>query len=207
MAYETDEQQAEALKQWWAENGKQVVFGAVFGLALVFGWRGWQGHVAEVNATAAQALAQMMQVVDEGAQDKVLVQGQKIVDEYGNTVYADLASMTMAATLVGQGDESAAIVHLQQVIKRNRDAVLTDLARLRLARLLLGQEKADEARALLDSTGKAYAAEVESIRGDIALLQGDVAAARQAYERAQAAGMADADLIRLKLDDLASADK
>ena len=38
----TDEEQVEALKKWWRENGKSVVGGVVLGLALVGGWRGWQ---------------------------------------------------------------------------------------------------------------------------------------------------------------------
>ncbi|MEO5342034.1 MAG: tetratricopeptide repeat protein [Gammaproteobacteria bacterium SHHR-1] len=203
MAYETDEQQAEALKQWWAENGKQVIFGIVIGLVGVFGWRGWQEHRADVNASAAQALGQMLEISGQGETDQALVQGQKIIDEYANTLYADLASLNLAAALVGRGEEAAALAHLQRVIEQRRDPALTDLARLRLARLLLSLERAEEARALLDSIGKAYAAEVESIRGDIALAAGDLEAARQAYERALAEGLADTDMIRLKLDDLA----
>jgi predicted negative regulator of RcsB-dependent stress response len=203
VAYETDEQQAEALKQWWADNGKQVIFGAIIGLALVFGWRGWQDHRAGVNASAAQALEQMMQVRAQGDQAQTLAQGQKIRDAYPGTIYADLASLAMAASRVGQGDEAAALNDLQWVIERQRDPALTDLARLRLARLLLSLERAEEARALLDAIGKAYAAEVESLRGDIALAVGEVDAARQAYERALVAGQADTDLLRLKLDDLA----
>lgn len=205
MAYETDEQQAEALKQWWVENGKQVIFGAVIGLALVFGWRGWQAHMSDVNATAAQALEQMMRTLGQGEKDPALAQGQKIIDEYANTLYADLASLSMAAVLVNRGDEPGAIEHLQRVIERKHEPALADLARLRLARLLLSQDRAGEARSLLEPVSQAFLAEVEAIRGEIALATGDIEAARQAYQRAMATGLADMDLIRLKLDDLAAA--
>lgn len=203
MAYETDEQQAEALKKWWSENGKQVIIGAVVGLAAVFGWRAWQAHLGEVSATAAEALDRMMQVSAQGEQDQAMGQGQKILDEYGKSVYADFASLSMAAMLVKRDDEQGAMAHLQRIIDQDRDRALTDLARLRLARLLLSQQRGAEAKALLDKIGSAYQAEVASVRGDISLAAGDLKAARDAYQKAIATGLADSDLIRLKLDELA----
>ncbi|PAR85254.1 YfgM family protein, partial [Vibrio cholerae] len=40
--YDTEEQQVEAIKDWWKENGKAVIFGAVIGLGGLFGWRYYQ---------------------------------------------------------------------------------------------------------------------------------------------------------------------
>ena len=34
--YDTEEQQVEAIKDWWKENGKAVIFGAVIGLGGLF---------------------------------------------------------------------------------------------------------------------------------------------------------------------------
>jgi predicted negative regulator of RcsB-dependent stress response len=204
VAYETDEQQAEALKKWWRENGRQVIFGAIIGLAAVFGWRAWQSHLGQVNAIASDSLERMMQISAQDKMDQALSQGQKIIDEYAKTVYADFASLNMAALLVQQGDEKAALAHLQRVVERDPEAALSDVARLRLVRLLIGQQRAAEAGALLDAVGPAYQSEVESLRGDIALASGDRQAARQAYQRALATGSADGDMLQLKLDDLPS---
>lgn len=203
MTYETDEQQAEALKKWWAENGKQVMLGAVIGLAAVFGWRAWEQHLAQVNASAAEALDRMGQIQAQGERDQALAQGRKIIDEYGSTIYADFASLGMASILVGRGDEQRAVEHLRRVTDQGRDAHLVDLARLRLVRLLLSLNKGEEALQLLTRiTNTGYQSEVEAIRGDIALAKGDPAAARAAYEKALAGGQADQDLLQLKLDNL-----
>jgi|GEM_PF-181845 len=35
--FETEEQQVEALKQWWADNGRAVLLGIGIGLAMIFG--------------------------------------------------------------------------------------------------------------------------------------------------------------------------
>ena len=37
----TEEEQVEALKSWWKENGKSLIMGVVIAVAAVFGWRGW----------------------------------------------------------------------------------------------------------------------------------------------------------------------
>ena len=42
--YETEEQQVEALKEWWKENGIAVVSGAILGIAALGGWRGWSWY-------------------------------------------------------------------------------------------------------------------------------------------------------------------
>ena len=40
-AYLEEEEQIEAIRNWWKENGRSVIAGAVLGLAAIFGWQGW----------------------------------------------------------------------------------------------------------------------------------------------------------------------
>ncbi len=35
---DTEEEQVDKIKKWWNSNGKQIIAGAVIGLAGVFGW-------------------------------------------------------------------------------------------------------------------------------------------------------------------------
>ena len=37
----TEEEQIEALKRWWDENGKQVVLAIVLTVGGYFGWQAW----------------------------------------------------------------------------------------------------------------------------------------------------------------------
>ncbi len=50
--YETEEQQVEALKEWWKQNGLAIIGGAVLGIAALLGWRGWNMY-QEKQATEA----------------------------------------------------------------------------------------------------------------------------------------------------------
>ena len=35
---DSEEEQVDKIKKWWDANGKQIIAGAVLGLAGVFGW-------------------------------------------------------------------------------------------------------------------------------------------------------------------------
>ena len=41
--YETEEQQVEAVKKWWKENGVSLIVGVVMGLSAIAGWKYYQG--------------------------------------------------------------------------------------------------------------------------------------------------------------------
>lgn len=207
-AYESEEQQVEALKAWWRENGKSVFFGAVLGIAIVFGWQAWRSHVASVGAAASQALAEMSGAARKNEGERARALGQRILDEHGDTIYADFAALSLAKLAVEAKDPATAQRQLQRVIDHPRDPGLADLARMRLARLLLDQGKGNEASKLLDQvTALAHGGEVGVLRGDIALAAGDKTAARAAYRQALKSGLLDDELVRLKLDDLGSEGK
>jgi len=38
----TDEEQVEAIKQWWKNNGSSLLIGIGAALAIAFGWQAWQ---------------------------------------------------------------------------------------------------------------------------------------------------------------------
>ncbi len=70
----TEEEQVEALKNWWKENGKSLLLTIALALAVVFGWKGWQNNqritaenaaVMYQNLVQAVALASAPQATDD----------------------------------------------------------------------------------------------------------------------------------------------
>ena len=51
--YKTEEEQIEAVKRWWNENGRAVVFAVVIGVSGSFGWQFWQDSKQEGREQAA----------------------------------------------------------------------------------------------------------------------------------------------------------
>jgi len=201
----TEEQQVEEIKKWWKENGSSVVTGALFGLALVFGWRSWN-EWREGNSEAASALYQ--QVIAAKA-DATLVQaiGGRLIEEYPDSVYAFLGAFAQAATLLEKGDTGGGQGRLEWAVLHAPDANLKALAQLRLARLLLDQGDLARAQTLAETAANnGFPAESAELRGDIFLRQGDRNAARRLYQESlkKLPGNSQRTAsLQMKIDDLA----
>ncbi|MBQ4797252.1 tetratricopeptide repeat protein, partial [Pectobacterium versatile] len=50
--YSTENEQVEAIRRFFIENGKALAIGVVLGIGALVGWRFWQNH-QESNAMAA----------------------------------------------------------------------------------------------------------------------------------------------------------
>lgn len=205
--YETEEQQVEALKQWWTDNGRAVLMGIGLGLALIFGWRYWQGHQTSVAETASSVYTEVMQSLenkDDG--ETFLGKVESLKSEHGGSAYAAMASLAEARFHVEQEDLPQAESALRWALDSGSFEEIKSIARLRLARILSAQGKHDDALTVLDSiTADSYTGLVDEIRGDIYLEKGDAAQALSAYKRARESGArtASAQDLQMKLDDLA----
>ncbi len=207
--YRTDEEQVEALKEWWGENGRSVIIGLVLALAAVFGWRYWQDSTRAHAAAASAEYQMMLQRLDAGEGREVVEIARRIIGAYADTPYAALASLSLAQQAVDEGDLDGAGAHLRWVLENAKVDEVRQLAQVRLARVLVAQGKTDDALAQLTAVKSAsFSAMVEEARGDAYLAQGRRADALKAYQAALAAAAdvpAKQQLLRMKVDDLADA--
>ncbi len=205
--FETEEQQVEALKRWWSENGRAVMLGIGLGLAMIFGFRGWQGHKESAAQDASGEYTDIMQSLersDEGEQFLGLV--KNIREQHGDSPYAALASLAEARFQVEQDQLPEAETALRWAIDNGSFREIVPVAKLRLARVLKAQDKHQDALDVLDTVSStSYAGHVEEIRGDIYLDLGETSQAATAYQRARESGTAtnSGAALQLKIDDLA----
>ncbi|MEI8632387.1 tetratricopeptide repeat protein [Vibrio sp. PP-XX7] len=75
--YDTEEQQVEAIKNWWGENGKAVLIGTVVGLAGIFGWNYYQHSVVTSQETASHQYTDVMSTLSAKA-DRVRTSGSTV---------------------------------------------------------------------------------------------------------------------------------
>jgi len=204
--YNSEQEQVEALKEWWDKNGRTVVAAIVVVLLSVLGWKSWMGHQQQRAEGASARYQQMLDVLDSNPAQAMEL-GRSVVAEYPDSNYAVMASLAMAKEAVAQKDLDAAAAHLRLAMTQAELDEFKQLARLRLARVLLTQDKAEEALALLPADSEpSFRANYAELRGDILLSQGKRDAARDAYSNALA-GYNDVpekrSLVQIKLDDLA----
>ncbi|MDX1609687.1 MAG: tetratricopeptide repeat protein [Halofilum sp. (in: g-proteobacteria)] len=206
--YATEEEQLEALKRWWRENGRAVLLGATLGVLALAGWRGWE-YYTEQRALAASAIYdQLLQGLDERDHAAVSGHAETLRSEYGDTTYAALAAFAAAGLAVEQGELEAAAGSLRWVLDHADDPNMTALARLRLARVREAAGEVEAALALLEAeVPAAYAALYAETRGDMLHEQGDAAGAAAAYQRALDAevGPASPGLVEYKLNQVRGA--
>ncbi len=202
--FETEEQQLEALKRWWGENGRAVLWGLFIGLAVLVGSRLWYQHVQQQAVAASMEFDQLRQELSAERLDAVAQRAAYIREHFAKTPYAVMAALVQARIAVEKGQLAAAADHLRWVLDNEPLPEYADAARLRLARVLFALGQADQALARLDPAPSTLQARYQELRGDILLGKGDREAARAAYTRAQALLPADADktILRMKLTDL-----
>ncbi|ELZ1716783.1 YfgM family protein [Vibrio parahaemolyticus] len=200
--YDTEEQQVEAIKDWWKENGKAVIIGAVVGLGGLFGWRYYQDTVIQASETASQSYTTAMNTLQEkgvDAQSDV----QAFIESNEVKEYSVLAALQLAKAQVEAKDFAAALEQLKWAQSNTKDAALSPLISYRIARIETEMGNFDAANTELGKvTDTAWAGRIAELRGDIALRQGDKDAAYAVYTEAQQAADASPTL-QMKLDDLA----
>lgn len=207
--YETEEQQVEALKKWWKENGTSLIIGLFVGVTGLFGWR---YYVEQNNAHAVQASDLYMQVLQNTASntidEKTIDIHNQLINAYSDTPYAALASLALAKTQYENGNADGAATQLELALKHANDDLIKELASLRLARVYIEQEKYDDAMTLLNKKhAAAYDAQYEELKGDVYLARGEVTQARMAYDNAiNLQGIAASKWLKLKRQNLGRAE-
>jgi len=209
----TEEEQIEAIKGWWKENGRSTVLGVTLAVVAVFGWRTWQEHQvnqAEAASLLYQNLSATIQVQpgealpSERRATAVHLAGQ-LKSEFGDSAYAQFAALWLAKAAVDAEDLATARAELQWVLDQQPEVTLAEVARQRLARVLAATGELDQALAALGAAPVAgFEADYYEIRGDILLQQGKRDEARSAYRNGLSlAGEQPRPILSIKLDDLA----
>jgi predicted negative regulator of RcsB-dependent stress response len=204
---QTDQEQVEQLQTWWRENRLALLGGLVVGIGGLLGWEQFQNARAQGAMQASQAYEAVNQAVAQADAEAADAALETLASEHGRSVYVAHAHAARAGLAASNEDWAAAVEHLQQALAAKPGEALTAVFTLRLARAQWAQGNADAAFATLDSAELPSSAEAlaDELRGDIAYAQGDMGAARSAWESALAAGgQATAGAISNKLARLGS---
>ena len=219
-----EEENIEALRKWWDENGKGLALG--LGLIAVgyFGWQFWQeAKISSASATsdvyeqllASVAVAPGAQLSDQQRLEAVGY-AEVLKTEHGNTEYALFGALFAAKFAVEANDLDKAEQELQWLLDNSKDgmfqqteASLLLTAKLRLGRVILSKGEAQRALDLVNTVDpQNYEAAFAELRGDIYVSQGRNLDALDSYQAASQARRSGATnpLLQMKIDNLAGAE-
>jgi predicted negative regulator of RcsB-dependent stress response len=180
--YSNENEQTDALRNFFANNGKALAIGVVIGIAALGGWRYWSSHQDDRAKTVSAQYQQLTSAMQAG-KPETLEAVNRFASENSNT-YGALAAMDLAKQYVDAGQLDKAATLLQNGLKDTKDANLQAVINLRLARIQLQQNQADAALKTLDGVkGDGWTAIVADIRGEALLTKGDKQGARDAWSK------------------------
>lgn len=215
----TEEEQLEALKRWWKENGKWIITAVVVGVGGYFGWTTYQDQQLAKATTGSALYSELLdtlrvqsgEAISEEARAEAAELVSQLKAEHADSAYGINAALIHVRQAVEEGDLETAESELRWVLDQQPSEETRQLAQIRLARVIAAQDRLDDALAALEAGNptEAMQAEYAEVRGDILSRQGDTDGAIEAYQSAlESLDMQQQNrhrLLQMKLDNLQSA--
>jgi predicted negative regulator of RcsB-dependent stress response len=201
--YETEEQQIEAIKRFWKENGVALVIGAFLGLGGLLGWRYYNDSQIASKEQASFAYEKASEELIKG--ESGFSQAKTFIDSHSNSGYAMLMALEMAQQAIERKDLAEAAKQLEFVASNAKLSAVKSVAQVRLARIQIEQGELELALASADKVSD------QAFKGQIQEIKGDVYQAQQLFDKARAAYSAALEtngrdqVLKMKLDNLALA--
>jgi predicted negative regulator of RcsB-dependent stress response len=216
----SEEEQIEAFKRWWAENGLQLIAGLVLVVGGYFGWQFWQDRQQQQVEQASDLYIEMIDIVASQADggrlslEKEVAIG-KLADqlkaEFSGSGYAQFAALLKAKLAVDNKELDLAAAELQWAMDSDPTPETERLVRLRLARVEAARGNIEGALQMVQGVDpQDMKSAYEEAKGDFYMQQGNTAAAFTAYESALAANQSSdpmlSNILQLKISQVKPAD-
>ena len=213
MSNYSEEEQIQALKNFWDDYGTAIMVGIAVALAVFAGWRYWSN---QQKSNQQQAATQYQQVIEQyqksmesaaGAENTNFQRAaRKLMEEHGDMAYGQFAALLVAKRAVESNDLKEAEKQLRWVLEQKPDEGLRIVTSIRLARVLFGQGDNAAAMAILDKeSNPEFVATVQELRGDILVADKKPEEAAKAYQKASevlASKKESRPLLEIKMADL-----
>lgn len=186
--FRTEEEQIQAIKDWWSKNGNSLLISVAVAIAIIFGWRAYQNSVIDSQTEASLMYEQLLGAASAQTQaaesSGIAYLAGQLKDKYEDTEYGIYAALFLARDAVENNNLDDAVSELEWAKSMTEDTRIHDIANGRLARIFSQQGKQEEALALLVANEQEFESQFLEIKGDILQRQGDEEGAIEAYSDA-----------------------
>ena len=195
----TEEEQVEQIKKWWNSNGKQIIAGAIIGLAGVWGWNTYSDYQDKQSFNARNLY------LNYASDSNNLGAYDKLTTDFSSSSYSEQAILLMAKYLFDAGSYAEALGVIKPLIN-SPSSVISTTAVLRAASIYLQLGQHDQALSILEEQfDDGFSGLIYNLMGDIYLDLGNHTDAQNYYSLAINNVTKNSNLTRLiqiKLDDL-----
>jgi predicted negative regulator of RcsB-dependent stress response len=206
-AFETEDQQVEAIKKWWRENYKLVILLAVVGVGSILGSQYYRENKIIMAEAASDNYNAVLDATANNQSDIISDRTALLQKDFQDSPYAIQATLLLAKDLAESGKNKQAIEKLLWVEKNSQDKALQQIALIQRAQLMASTEQLEQALELLQATTEenSFTAVKLETKGDILVIQGKLDEAKKAYDEAIGQYMllgANVDVLQIKRNDL-----
>lgn len=204
--YQTEEQQVDAIKSYWKDNGNYIIAGLVIGLAGYIGFNFYKDNQLAQEVARSDAYQVVVEQSDKDTAEYTKA-GDAFIADNAQTSYASLTALSLAKEAASHKDWPQAATYLTAAIDSAPNDGIKGIAIIRLARVQIQLTEFEKALTTLTAKLPAsFTASVEETKGDAYLKQGKKELARTAYQAALSVeGSTNSPALQMKLDDLAQA--
>jgi predicted negative regulator of RcsB-dependent stress response len=202
---DTEQEQIDEMKAWWAEYGRYVIAGVVIAVGLIIGFNLYKSNKLEAQIAASDLFETLAIHVSDGDLEDAESVASQLASNYADTAYAAQSRLAMARLYMDQNRDQDAADALRELLEMRGNGALKNIGRVRLARILLYQDKPQDVLDLLaGQENEAFAGLYAEARGDAHAALGQIAEADEAYREAMqdSTGAVSAGLVQMKLLDL-----
>jgi predicted negative regulator of RcsB-dependent stress response len=207
--YDTEEEQLDAVKRWWKENGQSTIIGLVLGIAIILGWNYWQEHKKAQTGQASALYSQLIQAMAADKKDSAEKLAERIQEHYPKTEYAAYSGLLLAKLKVQQGDLVKAKTILKD-IAAGSNKELSNIAKIRQVRLMLASGEYEQGLQLINdvdpASSSSFSGNYDELVGDLYVALDRLDQARSSYQKALENGY-NSPLLQFKIDDLTAPEK
>lgn len=183
--YMTEEEQIEAIKKWWKKYSTLITIMVSILLLGIAGYRYWGWHQEKISTQASNTYEQMMMAVSNDDNKSMQAYANQLIKEYNDTVYADVARLTLAKHNIKNEKFAQAKDQLQKVAEKSHMQALQQLAKIRITRILIAEKSYDKAlQELTEVVDETYLPVIYELKGDIYAATGRRSQAAVAYQKA-----------------------
>lgn len=184
---QSEKEQIEAMRAWWAEYGKVVLLGVAIAVGGIIGYNQYTGSRIAGQVEASELFETLIEHVVDGDLDEAESVADDLANNYANTAYAGQSKLAMARMYMDQNRDQDAADILNELLAMRGNDELKHIGRLRLARVLLYQDRPQDVVDLLSGVDEdAFTGLYNEALGDAFAALGDYEQAREAYEQALA---------------------
>ena len=200
-SYVTEEQQWEAIKNFFKKYGNSMLWVAIIVLGSISAWRYWQHYQGNQRLIASESYQELLIAYADSDYTTVNTKAKYLKDHYDNTLYAALASMVAGKVAFKDGDVDIAKQNYQWAVDHSPSSDFKRLAQYRLMKLYMIQGELEQALVIAQADANGLMPLFKELEGDIYIQKQERELALKAYQAAFAANDV-SPFLKMKLEDL-----